>query len=86
MKKNKVVCKTIICFITLDNNWAKIRFLLITDMGTSAVVRVIEQCCFNNVLDPFNGQTVHLISKPPKVIESRKANLKHYWNNTVLLL
>ena len=51
-------------------------------MGTSAVVRVIEQCCFNSVLDPFNGQTVNFILKPPKVIESityvKKANLKHY--------
>ena len=50
--------------------------------GTSAVVRVIEQCCFNSVPDPFNGQTVNFILKPPKVIESRtyvkKANLKHY--------
>ena len=53
-----------------------------TDMGTSAVIRVIEQCCFNSVPDPFNGQTVNFILKPPKVIESRtyvkKANLKHY--------
>ena len=52
------------------------------EMGTSALVRVIEQCCFNSVLDPFNGQTVDLILNPPKVIESRtyvkKANLKHY--------
>ena len=43
----------------------------IADLGTSAVVRVIEQCCFNRVPDPFNGQTVNFISKPPKVIESR---------------
>ena len=60
------------------------------DIGTSAVVRVIEQWCFNSVPDPFNGQTVNFILKPPKVIESRtyvkKANLKHYWNNTVLLI
>ena len=52
------------------------------DIGTSAVVRVIEQCRFNSVPDPFNGQTVNFILKPPKVIESRtyvkKANLKHY--------
>ena len=52
------------------------------EMGTSAVVRVIEQCRFNSVPDPFNGQTVNLILKPLKVIESRfyvkKANLKHY--------
>ena len=58
------------------------------DMGTSAVVRVIEQCCFNSVQDPFNGQTVNFILKSPKVIESRtyvkKANLECYWNNTVL--
>ena len=76
MKKNKVVCKAIICFITLDNNWAKIRFLLITDMGTSAVVRVIEQCCFNCVSEPFNGQTVNFILKPAKVIESRTYDKK----------
>ena len=52
------------------------------DMGTSAVVRVIKQSCFNSVPDPFNGQTVNFILKPPKVIESRtyvkKANRKHY--------
>ena len=52
------------------------------DMGTSAVVRVLEQCCFNSVPDPFNDQTVNFILKPPKVIESRtyvkKASLKHY--------
>ena len=56
--------------------------ILTADLGTSAVVRVIEQCCFNSVLDPFNGQTVNFILKPPKVIESRtyvkKANLEHY--------
>ena len=38
------------------------------DMGTCAVVRVIEQCCFNSVPAPFNCQTVNLILKPPKVI------------------
>ena len=41
------------------------------EMGTSAVFRVIEQCRFNSVPDPFNGQK-----------ESRtyvkKVNLKHY--------
>ena len=47
-----------------------------TDMGTCAVVRVIEQCCFNSVLDPFNGQTVKFILKPPKVIESRSYVIK----------
>ena len=51
-------------------------------MGTSAVVRLIGQCCFNSVPDLLNGQTVNFISKPPKVIESRtyvkKTNLKHY--------
>ena len=51
-------------------------------MGSSAVVRVIGQCCFNSVPDPFNGQTVNLILKPPKVIESRtyvkKADLECY--------
>ena len=55
---------------------------LFSAMGTSALVRVIEQCCVNSVTDPFNGETVDLILKPPKVIESRtyvkKANLKHY--------
>ena len=40
-----------------------------SDMGTSAVVRVIEQCCFNSAPDPFHGQTVNLILKPP--IESK---------------
>jgi hypothetical protein len=35
------------------------------------VVRVIEQCCFNRTLDPFNGQTANFIFKPPKVVESR---------------
>ena len=37
---------------------------------------------FGKSPDPFNGQTVNLILKPPKVIELRtyvkKANLKHY--------
>ena len=51
---------------------------------------VIEQCCFNSDPDPFNGQTVDLILKPPKFsIESRpcvkKADLEHYWNDTLLL-
>ena len=40
-------------------------------MGISAVVRIIEQYCFFSVLDPFIGQTVSFILKPPKVIESR---------------
>ena len=35
-------------------------------MGTSAVVRGTEQCCFNSFPDPFNS-----ILKPPKVIESK---------------
>ena len=51
-----------------------------TEMGTSAIVRVIEQCCFNSVPVPFNGQAVNFILKPPKVIESRtyvkKGNVK----------
>ena len=55
---------------------------LYSDVGSSHVFRVIEQCCFNSVLDPFNGQTVNFIVKPPKVIKSRtyvkKASLKHY--------
>ena len=42
-----------------------------SEMGTSAITRVIEQCCFNSVPDPFNGQTVYFILRPPKVIESR---------------
>ena len=25
------------------------------DVGSSHVFRVIEQCCFNSVSDPFNG-------------------------------
>ena len=54
-------------------------------MGTSAVVRAIENCCFNSVSDP--GQTVNFILKPPKGIESRtyvkKANLKHYCSITL---
>ena len=57
-------------------------------MGTSAVIRAIEQCCFNSVPDP--GQTVNFILKPQKVIESitdvKKADPKHFCNNTVLLL
>ena len=40
-------------------------------METGAVFRVIEQCCFNSIPDPFNGQTDNLILKPPEVIESR---------------
>ena len=54
----------------------------LADLGTRAIVRVIEQCCFNSVSDPFNDQTVNFILKSPKVIESgtydKKANLKHY--------
>ena len=46
-------------------------------MGTNAVIRVIEQRCFNSVPDPVN-----FVLKALKVIESRtyvkKANLKHY--------
>ena len=56
-------------------------------MGTSVVIRVIEQCFFNIILDPFNIQTVNFILKPPKVIESRtyvkQGDLEHYLNNTV---
>ena len=40
-------------------------------MGTGAVIRIIEQCCFNSVPDLFNGEKVNFILKPPKVIESR---------------
>ena len=50
----------------------------------------LEQSWFNSIPDSFNGQTVNFILKSPKVIEPRtyvkKANLKHYRNNTVLLL
>ena len=42
-------------------------------MGTSAVVRVIEQCCFNSVPDLFNGQTVNFILKSPKVMDKKLA-------------
>ena len=45
-------------------------FILRADLGARCFVRVIEQCCFNSVPDPFNGQTVNFILKPPKVIES----------------
>ena len=38
-------------------------------MGTGAVIRMIEQCFFNSVPDLFNGKTVNLILKSPKVIE-----------------
>ena len=55
-------------------------------MGTSVVIRVIEQCCFNSVPDPFNGQTVYFILRPPKVIESRIKNLKTYLEPEQLLL
>ena len=71
----------------VEKNDKKFLFLMVfyskPEMGTSAVFRVIEQCRFNSVPDPFNGQTVNIILKPQKVIESRtyveKANLKHYW-------
>ena len=50
-------------------------------MGTGAVIRIIEQCCFNSVPDLFNGEKVNFILKPPKVVELRtcvkKVNLKH---------
>ena len=54
--------------------------------GRDDVVKVIEQCCFNSAPDPFNGQTVNFILKPPKSIESRtyvkKEDKEHYRNNT----
>ena len=50
------------------------------DMGTSAFVRVIEQCCFNCVSKFFNAQAVNFISKPPKVMESRTYVKKPIWN------
>ena len=39
-------------------------------MPFCAVARVIEQCCFNSTLDPFNGQTANFTLKPTKVIEA----------------
>ena len=46
------------------------------------VVGVIEQCCFNSYLDPFNVQTANSILKQLKVIESKlmlkKTNLECY--------
>ena len=45
-------------------------------MGTSAVVRVIEQVCFNSVPDHFNGQIVNFILKPPKVILNQEPSVK----------
>ena len=50
------------------------------ELGTSAVFRVIEQCRFNSVPDPFNGQTFNFILKPPKVIESRIYVKKSIWS------
>ena len=48
----------------------------------SILIIVIEQCCFNNTPDPFNGQTANFMLKPPKVIQSRtyvkKVNLECY--------
>ena len=41
------------------------------EMTGCAVVRIIEQCYFNIVPDPFNAQTVTFILKPPKMIKSR---------------
>ena len=73
----------------------KVAFVMVdlgieSDLPCCAVARVIEQCCFNNTQDHFIGQTANIISKPPKVIESRsyvkKANLECYCNNTVLWL
>ena len=40
----------------------------------------IEQCFFNSVPDPFNGQIANLISKPPKVIELRIYVKKPIWS------
>ena len=48
-------------------------------MGPSAVVRVIEQCCFDSVPDPFSGQIVNLILEPPK-----RNQLGTYVKNTKL--
>ena len=74
----RALCKLNFGFIDLER---------IGDLPCCAVARVIEQCCFNNTPDHFIGQTANIISKPPKVIESRsyvkKANLECYWNNTV---
>ena len=35
--------------------------------------------CFNSAPDPFNGQAVNFILKPPKLIESRTYE-KPIWN------
>ena len=44
------------CFICSTFNYISV-FLshLKADMGSSHVFRIIEQCCFNSVSDPFNG-------------------------------
>ena len=59
-----------------------LRLEILADLPCCAVARVMEQCCFNNTPDPFNGQTANFILKPPKVIESRtyvnKADLECY--------
>ena len=44
--------------------------VLQSDLPCCAVIRVIEQCCFNSTPDPFNGQTANFTLKPPEVIES----------------
>ena len=41
-----------------------------SDLPCCAVTKVIGQCYFNSVPDPFNGQTADFTLKPPKVIES----------------
>ena len=45
-----------------------------------AVAKVIEQRCFNTTPDPFNGQRVNFILKPPKDLELmlKKTNLECY--------
>ena len=45
-------------------------------------VRVIEPIVFNSVLDPFTGQTVDFILKPPKI---DCLAIEKIWNTTLLL-
>ena len=46
------------------------------------VIDVIEPIVFDSVLDPFNGQTVNFISKPPKI---DCLAIEKIWNTTLLL-
>ena len=46
------ICATINLY---PNRVRAIFHLSVTDVGSSHVFRVIEQCCFNSVSDSFNG-------------------------------